>query len=109
MFDLRNVRRVTTYFFICLREMLLDYLGLRSQPSSGAELEDLGPFLRLEVVRSWPEARFPSAANLNGPVKVDDLHRALQNVSPVFNPAQIVLQSLPRQNSVKSVPGAKTW
>ena len=68
----------------------MDYLGLRSQPSIGAELDDLGPFLRLEVVRSWPVAHFPSAAILNGPVKVNYLHRALQNVGPVFNAAQIV-------------------
>jgi hypothetical protein len=81
-----------------LRDKLLDSLALRSQPSSGAELEDLGAFLRLEVVRSRPEAGVPSAANFNGPVKVDDLHRALYDVSPVFDPAQIVLQSLSFQN-----------
>jgi hypothetical protein len=80
------------------REKLLDDLGLRSQPASGAELEDLGPFFRLEVVRSGPVATFPSAANVNGPVKVDDLQRAFQYVSPVFNPAQIVRESLALQN-----------
>ena len=97
-FDLLIARVHQPLLLHLFRDKLLDSLALRSQPSSGAELEDLGPFLRLEVVRSRPEAHFPGAANLNGPVKVNDLHRALQNVSPVFNPAQIVLQSLSLQN-----------
>ena len=80
------------------RDKLLDPLALRSQPTSGAELEDLGAFLRLEVVRSRPVAHIPGAATLNGPIKVYDLDRALHDVGPVFNPAQVVLQSLPLQD-----------
>ena len=101
-------QRVVISFRICRADQplllhlflnkLLDSLALRSQPSIGAELEDLGAFLRLEVVRSRPEAGVPSAANFNGPVKVNDLHRALYDVSPVLDPAQIVLQSLALQN-----------
>ena len=107
MFDLRKCRAHQQLLLHLFRDKLLDSLALRSQPSGGAELDDLGPFLRLEVVRSRPEAAFPSAANLNGPVQVNDLHRALQNVSPVFNPAQIVLQSLSLQNVCEVSPRGK--
>ena len=86
-----------TYFFIFATNSWILLPCAANPPPSVLNWMISAPAFDLKLCGA-AEHHVPSAADLNGPVNVDDLDRALQNVSPVFNPAQIVLQSLSLQD-----------
>ena len=81
---------INSYVFIFFAKCSWTILACAANPPAVLNWMISAPSSEMKLCGAGQKHTSPAQANVNRPVKVDDPQRALQDVSPVFNPAQIV-------------------